>query len=83
MIQRSLQIEYLLLAVITSVFALIFGAALALPLLVYRLKLESEFSLWPGVVVAVVVSTVCLYLGARYLLQRLRVQPASLLRSGG
>lgn len=82
-IRRSLQMEYLLLAVITSMFALIFGAALALPLLVYRLKLESEFALWPGVVVAAVVSTVCLYLGARYLLRRLRVQPASLLRSGG
>ncbi|MGB5707391.1 MAG: FtsX-like permease family protein [Arenicellales bacterium] len=82
-IRRSLQMEYLLLAVITSVFALIFGAALALPLLIYRLKLESEFALWPGAVVAVVVSTVCLYLGARYLLRRLRVQPASLLRSGG
>jgi putative ABC transport system permease protein len=82
-IRRSLQMEYLLLAVITSVFAIIFGAALALPLLIYRLKLESEFALWPGVVVAVVVSTVCLYLGARYLLRRLRVQPANLLRSGG
>jgi len=82
-IRRSLQMEYLLLAAITSVFALVFGTALALPLLVYRLKLDSEFALWPGAVVAVVVSTCCLYLGARYLLRRLRVQPASLLRSGG
>ena len=82
-IRRSLQMEYLLLAAITSAFALIFGAALALPLLIYRLKLESEFALWPGAVVAVVVSTACLYFGASYLLRRLRVQPASLLRSGG
>jgi len=82
-IRRSLQMEYLLLAVITSVFALVFGAALALPLLIYRLKLESEFAIWPGAVIAVVVSTTCLYLGARYLLRRLQVQPASLLRSGG
>lgn len=82
-IRRSLQMEYLLLAVVTSVFALIFGAALALPLLIYRLKLESEFALWPGAVVAVVVSTTCLYFGARYLLRRLQVQPAHLLRSGG
>ena len=79
-IRHSLQMEYLLLAAITSVFALLFGAILALSLLIYRLKLESEFALWPGAVVAVVVSTVCLYLGARYLLRRLRVQPARLLR---
>jgi len=82
-IRHSLQMEYLLLAAITSVFALFFGTTLALSLLIYRLKLESEFALWPGAVVSVVVSTICLYLGARYLLRRLRVQPASLLRRGG
>lgn len=82
-IHRSLRMEYLLLAVVTSLFAILLGSAIALPLLEYRLKLPVEAPLGLGVVVALAVSTVCLQLGAYYLMKRLRLSPALLLRSGG
>jgi putative ABC transport system permease protein len=81
-IRRALALEYLLLAVITSAFASVLGAAIAVPLLVYRLKLESDIPFALGMLVAVGMSTLCLYLGASYLLRRLRLNPALLLRSG-
>jgi putative ABC transport system permease protein len=81
-IRASLNLEYLLLAVVTSVFALVLGTAIAVPLLVYQLKLPLTFPLWPAVLAAGGVSLICLQLGARYLLQRLRVRPALLLRQG-
>ena len=80
-IRRSLQLEYLLLALIASGFAVTLGAAIALPLLELRLKLPSSDLLWAGILVAVFVSTVALALGAHYLLRRLRLRPATLLRS--
>jgi putative ABC transport system permease protein len=82
-IRRSLHMEYLLLAFITSIFAVVLGSIVALPLLNYRLKLPSEDLVWLGVVTAASVSIVSLSLGARYLLRRLRLKPAVLLRSGG
>ena len=82
-IRRSLQLEYGLLAVITSLFAIAAGLAIALPVVVIRLKIVDDFPLWPAAVVAVAVSATCLHLGARYLLRRLRINPATLLRSGG
>jgi len=82
-IKNSLHLEYLLLAFITSVFAILLGSAIALPLLNYRLKLPSEDLIWLGAVVAVSVSVISLSLGARYLLKRLQLNPALLLRSSG
>ncbi len=82
-IRRSLRMEYVLLAFITSVFAVALGSAIALPLLHLRLKLPSEDLLWLGAVTAVAVSGLSLSLGARYLFRRLQPTPAVLLRGGG
>lgn len=81
-IKRSLHMEYLLLAFITSTFAVLLGSAIALPLLHLRLKLPSEDLIWLGALTAVAVSALSLSLGARYLLRRLKLKPAILLRSG-
>ncbi len=81
-IRRSLYLEYMLLAIITSMFAILLGSALALPLLDYRLKLPSADLVWLGVITAVSVSVISLGLGAKYLLNRLQVSPAALLRTG-
>lgn len=81
-IKRSLHLEYMLLAIITSIFAILLGSALALPLLDYRLKLPSGDLIWLGAITAVSVSVISLGLGARYLLKRLQVSPAVLLRNG-
>lgn len=81
-IRRSLNLEYLLLAVVTSLFAIALGTAIAGPLLVYRLELPPTFPIWPAVAASCGVSVLCLHVGARYLLGRLKLQPAALLRSG-
>jgi len=75
--------EYSLLALITSLFAIVMGSEIAVPLLAWRLELPVEAPLLLGAVVALSVSGLCLYLAARYLLRRLRLNPATLLRSGG
>lgn len=80
-IKRSLQLEYMLLALISSVFAILLGSAIALPLLEFRLKLPSADFVWLGAIVAIAVSTLALGSGAAYLLRRLRLKPAILLRS--
>ena len=80
-IKRSLQLEYLLLALISSTFAVLLGSAIALPLLTLRLKLPSADLVWLGGIVAIAVSSLALGLGAAYLLRRLRLRPAILLRS--
>ncbi len=80
-IKRSLQLEYLLLALIASMFAILLGSAIALPLLELRLKLPSTDLVWLGAIVAIGVSSLALGSGAAYLLRRLRVKPAVLLRS--
>jgi len=79
-IRRSLHLEYLLLALVTSTFAVLLGAAIAMPLLELRLKLPTNDLLWLGLATAAGVSGLSLHLGARYLIRRLRVQPATLLR---
>lgn len=79
-IRRSLSMEYVLLAAVTSVFALILGILIALPLLHVQLRLPLSFPLWPAIVAAFGVSSICLYAGARYLMHRLKLQPATLLR---
>jgi putative ABC transport system permease protein len=80
-IKRSLQLEYLLMALIASVFAILLGSAIALPLLELRLKLPSGDLVWLGALVAISVSCLALGIGASYILQRLRLRPAILLRS--
>jgi len=80
-IRRSLHLEYVLLAIITSTFAVLLGAMIAMPLLALRLKLPIDDLMWAGAAVAAAVSALSLNLGARYLLRRLRVRPAILLRS--
>ncbi len=82
-IRSSLRLEYLLLAGITSAFAVVVGGAIALPLLAYRLKLPAADLLWLGAVTALAVSGLSLALGARVLLRRSGLSPAVLLRSGG
>jgi predicted ABC-type transport system involved in lysophospholipase L1 biosynthesis ATPase subunit len=52
-------------------------------LLRYRIQLDVENTWWAAIAVAVTVSGTSLGFGARYLLRRLRVSPAILLRSGG
>jgi len=79
LIRSGLRFEYLLLAGVTSLFATGLGAAIALPLMRYRLKLPADDLLWLGALVACAVSSLSLALGARYLLRRLRVNPARLL----
>ncbi|MDH3533567.1 MAG: ABC transporter permease, partial [Gammaproteobacteria bacterium] len=81
-IRRSLQLEYMLLALITTTFAVMLGSAIALPLLGMRLKLPTDGLLLAGLATAAVVSAVSLHLSARYLLRRLQVRPAILLRGG-
>ncbi len=80
-IRRSVQIEYLLLAVVTSLFAIVLGSAVALPLLAYRIKLPIDGLIGWGAIVALGVSVFSLSLGARYFSRRLRLVPALLLRS--
>ncbi|MGB1110969.1 MAG: ABC transporter permease, partial [Gammaproteobacteria bacterium] len=79
-IKRSLYLEYLLLALITSLFAVALGSAIAWPLLEWRLKLPAQDLLWLGAAMAISVSVLSLSLGARYLFRRLRLNPAVLLR---
>ena len=79
-IRLSLSMEYVLLALVTSVFALVLGVLIALPMLHFQLRLPLTFPVWPAVVAAFGVSSVCLYAGADYLMRRLHLQPASLLR---
>lgn len=80
-IKNSLHMEYLLLAFTTSLFAVIVGSILALPLLNLRLKLPSEDLIWLGIITAMSVSGISLSLGAKYMLRRLKLKPAILLRS--
>ena len=79
-IRSSLSMEYMLLALVTSVFALVLGVLIALPLMHFQLKLPLTFPLLPPLVTAFGISTLCLYAGARYLMKRLQLQPANLLR---
>ena len=83
LIRQSLRLEYALLALLTSLFAIVLGSALASALLEYRLQLQVPNIWWLGALTAVGVSVASLGFGARYLLRQLRLAPALLLRSGG
>jgi putative ABC transport system permease protein len=75
--------EYLLLALVTTGFALLAGSVLATGLLQWRLDMSPAGLYWSGLLTAAGVSALSLGLGARYLLSQMRLNPALLLRSGG
>jgi putative ABC transport system permease protein len=79
-IRKSLYIEFLLIALVTALFAVILGSAIALPLLEWRMKLPSTDLIWVGLLAALVVSVSTLVIGAQYLHRRMNIQPAILLR---
>jgi len=79
---RVLLWEYALIMLVTAVFAVLFGSALATLLLQWRLDMSAAGLYWTGFVTAFGVSGICLGLGARYLLGQMRLNPAMLLRTG-
>ena len=83
LLKRLLLWEYALLATVTSLFAIAAGSALATGLLRWRLDMDPLGLYWSGALTAILVSAISLGLGARYLLQQMRLNPALLLRSGG
>ena len=77
---KSVAIEYTLLAVVLSVFAMIAGGLIAHTLMLYWLKIDSTGSAWAGVVVALAASVLCLFAGAVWLTRTLSATPALLLK---
>jgi putative ABC transport system permease protein len=75
-----LYLEFLLIALVTALFAVLLGSAIAIPLLEWRMKLPSVDLIWVGLLTAVVVSVSTLAVGAQYLHRRMSVRPAVLLR---
>jgi putative ABC transport system permease protein len=82
-IRQALAWEYILLALLTTVFSLLLGGAIAETLLRLRLELDTDAVWWIGVVVAILVSICSLGLGAVWLLRQLSLSPAQLLRNAG
>lgn len=80
-IRKSLYLEFLLIALVTAIFAVILGSAIALPLLEWRMKLPSADLFWVGLLTALIVSVTTLVIGAQYLHRRMSVKPAILLRN--
>lgn len=81
-IQLSLLIEYLLMALILTLFATCTGGLIAWGILEYWLKLAPEGLWMSGFSVAFVGSVICLTGGALWLIRSLKVSPALLLRRG-
>lgn len=79
-IRHAVYLEYLFVALVTALFAAMAGSVLGGILLHVRLALEVPNVWWSGGVLAVLVSTSSLGLGAHHLLRQLRLSPASLLR---
>lgn len=82
-IRKSLYLEFLLIALVTAVFAVLLGSAIAVPLLEWRMKLPAADLIWVGLVTALLVSVSTLAIGAQYLHRRMSVKPALLLRNMG
>jgi len=80
-IRWALGLEQVLLALLTSLFALVLGGLIAWVLLEYRLDLEIDGVWWTAMIMAPLVSGICLGLGTHHLLRRLNPSPAVLLRS--
>ncbi|GAA0413218.1 ABC transporter permease [Cocleimonas flava] len=82
-IRKSLYLEFLLIALVTALFAVLLGSAIAIPLLEWRMKLPSTDLIWVGLLTALVVSVSTLVVGAQYLHRQMSVKPALLLRNLG
>lgn len=82
-LRRVLRWEYLLLALVTALFAVLLGSVLAAALLRWRLELDASGLYWTGTVTALGVSLVSLGVGAQVLLAQLKLSPARLLRGAG
>ena len=57
-IRKSLYLEFLLIALVTTLFAVLLGSAIALPLLEWRMKLPAADLVWVGLLTALVVKCV-------------------------
>lgn len=79
-VMRSVIIEYVLLGVVLSAFALVLGGTIAHLLMSYWLKIDATGSAWAGVTVATGASALCLFAGALWLVSTLKVSPAVLLK---
>ncbi len=79
-IRRAIAIEYGLLAAVVSAFSVVLGLGIAALVLQLRLKLFETDVYWLGAAVAIISSAIVFTLGALYLFQRLKIQPAQLLR---
>lgn len=82
-IRKSLYLEFLLIALVTALFAVLLGSSIAIPLLEWRMKLPSVDLIWVALVTALLVSVSTLVIGAQYLNRRMSVRPAVLLRNTG
>jgi putative ABC transport system permease protein len=79
-IRRAIIIEYALLGLVVSLFSIALGLTIAALVLQVQLKLAAWDVYWLGVVVALISSTIVFGLGALYLFQKLKIQPAQLLK---
>jgi len=79
---KSVVFEYLLLALVLSVFAWFIGSNLAQLLLNLWLDVDSGGSALMGATVAAGASFICLFAGAIWLVMTLNVAPATLLKRG-
>nr|WP_250884019.1 FtsX-like permease family protein [Glaciecola sp. XM2] len=79
-IRRAIAIEYAFLAAVVSSFSVVLGLTIATLVLQVRLKLFAWDVYWLGITVAILSSLIVFALGALYLFQKLKIQPAQLLR---
>ena len=82
-IRRAITIEYMLLAAVVSAFSIALGLGIATLVLQVQLKLFALDLYWLGVAVALMSSALVFGIGALYLFQRLKIQPAQLLKESG
>lgn len=79
-IRRAIAIEYALLAAVVSIFSIALGLSIAALVLQVRLKIFEWDVYWLGVAAALLSSVIVFGLGALYLFQKLKIQPAQLLK---
>lgn len=79
-IRRAIVIEYSLLAAVVSTFSIVLGLIIATLVLQVRLKVFAWDVYWLGAAVAIGSSAIVFGLGALYLFQKLKIQPARLLK---
>ncbi|WP_233267355.1 ABC transporter permease [Paraglaciecola sp. L3A3] len=81
-IRKAITIEYTLLALVVSAFSIALGLTIAALVLQFRLKVFMFDVYWLGAAVAIISSVIVFGLGALYLFQKLKIQPAQLLKEG-